>query len=130
MSFKTEGQAQIWLQSVFRQVKNCYVQKTYLRFTAGFPDLIVGHRGKVAFYEVKLHRCDDVAKTLKEYTPIQRACALKMKAAGMVAGCLIMEGKGSYYTAVPLDLESVRLNYWPDLMGAVLRNPVGLLPTA
>ena len=52
--FKTEQVAIQHLEGILRYKPDCYYQKFYLKFTSGFPDLMVGYKGEIAFYEVKI----------------------------------------------------------------------------
>ncbi len=95
--FKTERQVIAFLEGCLRYKPDTYVQKTYLRFTAGFPDLIIRCHGVTCFFEIKPFK-QDLAHSLKLIEPIQWATLGKMQAAGMTAKVIILETKDRGWT--------------------------------
>ena len=90
MAFRSETACIQYLSKLVANKPGTYCQKIYLKFTAGFPDLIVACRGSVAFYEVKPFRTS-LEHTLAMFEPIQRATLARMHAAGMDAYGLIVD---------------------------------------
>lgn len=98
--FNNEGQVIVFLHEVLRHKPGCFLQKIYLRFTSGFPDLVVGFDGMTVFYEVKPFR-NDLSYSLKQFEPIQVATIKKMRAAGMDAHGLIVESEETAWLVGP-----------------------------
>lgn len=123
--YKTEAPVIALLTKLLRQIPACYHQKVYLKFTSGFPDLIVGYRGGVAFYEVKPIK-DTLEHAISSVKPIQRATLLRMRECGMSARVLLVESPEVAYLYQPLTFEDQ--SHWTmkleDFSNRFLQDPL------
>lgn len=126
--FKTEKAVHAYIESTLRSIHGCYYQKIYLKFTSGFPDLVVGHDGRVAFYELKVFK-DSLEKTLKRVEPIQRATISRQRQAGLNSMAVLVRNEEEAWVWYPGLLEPVKLDHFTlalNLYPAQLQR--GLLP--
>lgn len=94
--FKTEQVAIQHLEGILRYKPDCYYQKFYLKFTSGFPDLMVGYKGEIAFYEVKILKTT-LKAAIKCFEPIQLRTISRMQQSGINCRGLILESKDIAY---------------------------------
>ena len=122
--FKSERDALRFIESKLKGVKGCYFQKVYLKFTSGFPDLIVGYQGDVAFYELKVFKID-LEHSLKQIKPIQKATMSKMRRAGLIASGLILKDQYNAWVYEPCDNGSM-VRHIPNFTAFINTNPARL----
>lgn len=110
-NFRDEKAVLRHVEGQLSQIADCYHQKIYLKFTSGFPDLVVGHDSNVAFYELKVIK-ESVDKTLKRVEPIQRATLKRMRQAGLNAMAVLALNEEEAWVWHPGLLEPQRLDHF------------------
>ena len=100
-AFDTESGVVGYLQRHLIGKVGCYLQKTSLKFLHGFPDLVVGYRGRVAFYEVKRWRGASLLGALRQVDPVQWATIHRMREAGLPAFVLVVKDPSSAWLVYP-----------------------------
>lgn len=125
ITWKTEGPAVIWCQEQIKKYPKAFAQKIYLKFTSGFPDLVVVAEHVTAFYECKLFR-KDIIYSLKQFEPLQIATMQKIEAAGGYANGLILKNSDDGYLVDWTDKLRPRVAELDCLWQRLQRDPLNL----